>query len=170
MLRIPAITLIALTAVAQADPIDTSVDFTQLSRDSFVKEARALAQASWVTSMAMFSRIDPTIAEVVPAFPWNDAFEAAYGCVHDDMSAAGTLAEYNDMRDEGAKFFTFLEANPEVTILNIDQYNEALDLMTPSVGTIQSMQGCGVMDLNQEVMIESGLMQTVMQFYAAQQQ
>ncbi|MEL6648080.1 MAG: hypothetical protein AAFY35_07100 [Pseudomonadota bacterium] len=157
-----------LAAPSVAQEIDTSVDFTALNRGQFVDEARRVAEASWVGSMVIFSRIDASVAQAIPAFPWNEDFVTAYSCIYDDMSTAGTLNEYNAMRDESVKFLAFVEQNPEVTLLTIDQYDEALDLMVPSDITIAAMQGCGLMTLNQEAMVESGLMQAVTQFFAEQ--
>ena len=169
LLSLAALATCAAT-MSTAQEIDTSVDFTTLNRGAFVSEARNLAEASWVGSMEIFSRIDPSVAEKVPDFPWNPEFETAYGCIHDDMTAAGTIADYNSMRDASVTFMAFLENNPEVTLLNIDQYDEAIELMTPSETTISAMQRCGLMRLNQQAMIDSGLMQAVTQFYATQPQ
>lgn len=165
MFRFLFIGLIAVPTLAAADEIDASVDFTSLDRDEFVEEARRLGEASWEGSMSIFTRIDPSIAETVPPFPWNAEFEDAYGCVYDEMSQQGTLSDYNDMRDEGIKFLAFLEENPEVNLLNLEEYEEALDLMMPSDGAVESMQSCGLMGLNAQAMTESGLMQAVTQYF-----
>lgn len=170
MLRTTFAFLALLPGLAMAQQIDTSVDFTKLDRDEFVEEARRAGEASWSTSMAIFTRIDPSIAALVPDFPWGDAFEEGYGCLYDNMSASGNLDHYNALRDEAATFMEFLDANPQVSLINLDQYDEAIDLMTPSDEAIKAMQTCGVMDLNQAAIVESGMMQAVMAIYAAQEQ
>ena len=157
-----ALALTTLPLAAQAQAIDPDVDFTRLNKSGFVKEMRAMGEASWEPMMALYGRLDPELAALVPEFPWSEDFDAAYGCVYDGMSSRDAMEEMNEMRDKTAQLVDYIMSDESVSFASLENDDTLLDLMVPTDNLVAVGQACGLQELNMKAIMESGLMEAFM--------
>ncbi|MEL6690680.1 MAG: hypothetical protein AAFP28_10205 [Pseudomonadota bacterium] len=159
---ISAIALAALPMTVQAQEIDPNVDFTRLNKSGFVNEMRAMGEASWEPMMALYGRLDPSLAELVPEFPWSSEFDDAYGCVYQGLSGRSALGDVNELRDKTIRLVDYIQSSEDVTFASLEDDDTLLELMLPSDDLVEVSRDCGVQDLNIQALRESGLMDAFM--------
>ncbi|MCH2076578.1 MAG: hypothetical protein MK180_06785 [Rhodobacteraceae bacterium] len=154
--------LAALPITAQAQDIDPDVDFTRLNKSGFVKEMRAMGEASWEPMMALYGRLDPSLAELVPEYPWSSEFDDAYGCVYQGLSDRDALGDVNQIRDKTILLVGYIMSSEEVNFASLENDDTLLELMLPSDNLVEVSSDCGVQELNMRALTESGMMEAFM--------
>lgn len=150
--------LLALPVTAGAQQIDQDIDFARLNKSNFVEEMRVMAEASWSPMMQLYTRLEPSLGEFVPDFEWSDAYQDAYECVYDTLSANNALGEVNFTRDALLTFIERVEADESLTFISMAEDEELTELLIPSDQFADAGSDCGVNALNIELISESGLM------------
>ena len=155
---ITASILAALPLSVTAQEFDADIDFAGLNRSQFVDEMQKLAEATWAPMMQLYMRVGPDIAELTPSFELSEAHLTAYACMFDQLSDADALDEVNTTRDSMIEFALHLDANPEYDFVAFVQDETRLDLLVPDDNYLDASIDCGVIALNQNILIESGMM------------
>lgn len=159
-LKCAAICAILLPNLAFAEAeIDTSVDFTGLNRAAFIDALDDLTQATWGPTWMLFARLDPAIAEAVPAYHRGDEFRDIHGCIYDTLEEQGALAEVNVLRDGGARAVAYIEAHPDLNLITMGDHDAYMDAVIPPDAYVVAAQSCGLFDLNSDIMKEAGLVE-----------
>ena len=142
---------------ARSGKIDTSIDFTALSRDDYLEEADNLLRATWDSTFELFGRTDPSIAALIPDYVYSNEFRAVNGCVYDRLRDQGALQDLNIIRDNAVVGAAYLRAHPELTVFTMTDHQGYLDPMVPPDAYLEAADDCGLLNLNVRIISDAGI-------------
>lgn len=165
MLKTPRLLflVLSLSAIFSAGS-SADTPLTGLSKTEFLRAYEENMEAAWPAFSALYGRINPELAELVPGKEWTKEDRDASECIYDEMKAAGNLDNYISALDQLGFMRDKILENDGVTVLNMQEYPDIENNNVAKVdGYLGAMNSCGYMALMQRRMQESGLWKKMMQ-------
>lgn len=135
-----------------------------LSKDEFLRAYEDNMEKAWPAFSALYSRVNPELADLVPGKEWTEEDREASACIYDEMKQSGNLDSYITALDKLGVMRDKILENNDVTVLNMHEHPDIDNSNVAKVdGYLGAMNSCGYMALMQKRMQESGLWEKMMQ-------
>ena len=133
-----------------------------LPKKEFLSAFEDKMESAWNGFSLLYTRIDPSLKELIPGKEWTIEDRDVSECIYDKMVDNGKLDEYVSITDNLDSIVDVIENNKSITILTMADYPEIQQLNTVE-GYAQAMSACGQIKLMQERMQKSGLWEKLTQ-------
>lgn len=152
-----ALPLLIGTSGAAESAYPSAAELAGMDRAKFVAAVETISEGIWSQQALIFTRMDPTLIDVIPGREWQEEEREATGCIYDFFAERGGLTDYASVITETIASANYIEANQGVNFTTIAGHPEAIpETDLDEYGL--SLTACGYIELQTRRMEESGLM------------
>lgn len=155
LFRIPLLSLLLASPAMALDPLPPG-HFDGMSRAQYLAEMETVTEAITAQMALLYDRVKPGLAAKVPGQIWDDEDRAVAACVYDKAVTEGTLDGLSTYLTLAVISGNKVEANPDITFANLDQYAEELGGGDQASTFLGYQNDCGGFDLQSRRMKEMG--------------
>lgn len=154
---------LSLSAPAMAEP-----DFSQLSRADALERYEEVSVAMTEASMLMYTRVDPSLDEVLGDPEWDEVDREAAECVYDTYKESGDLELLEDVISATEDLTDLIREDESIDMLAVIKGDISETLLKPDLAPADEERNmevtleCDVIEANQRRLNMSELMPRLM--------